>query len=95
MKSSFEQFILSKQMAEEFEWKQRRIEREMLEQQRREEREEDRKRHAKELHEMRLKESRQQEQLNNLLQIAVTGMMAYMTAKHQNANDDSKPLGKN
>jgi hypothetical protein len=94
-KSSFEQFILSKQMAEEFEWKQRRIEREMLEQQRREEREEDRKRRAEELHEMRLKESRQQEQLNNLLQIAVTGMMAYMTAKHQNANDDSKPPGKN
>jgi len=60
-------------MAEEFEWKQRRIERELLEQQRREERED----------EMRLTESRQQEQFNKLLQIAMTGMMAYMTASQQ------------
>ena len=48
-------------MAEEFEWKQRRIERDLLEQQRREEREEDRRRRAEELHEMRMTESRQQE----------------------------------
>jgi hypothetical protein len=31
----------------------------------------------------RLKESRQQEQFNHLLQIAMTGMMAYMTASQQ------------
>ena len=72
-------------MAEEFEWKQRRIERELLEQQRREERED----------EMRLTESRQQEQFNKLLQIAMTGMMAYMTASQQKKDDESKPPGKN
>ncbi len=94
-KSSFKQFIISKQMAEEFEWKQRRIEWDLLEQQHREEREEDRRRRAKELHEMRLKESRQQEQFNNLLQIAMTGMMAYMTASQQKKDDESKPPGKN
>jgi hypothetical protein len=82
-------------MAEEFEWKQRRIERELLEQQRREEREEDRRRRAEELHEMRLMESRQQEQFNNLLQIAMTGMMAYMTASQQKKDDESKLPGKN
>ncbi len=60
------------------ETKENRVE--LLEQQHREEHDEDRRRRAEELHEMRLKESRQQEQFNNLLQIAVTGMMAYMTA---------------
>jgi hypothetical protein len=44
---------------------------------------------------MRLKESRQQEQFNNLLQIAMTGMMAYMTASQQKKDDESKPPGKN
>jgi hypothetical protein len=57
-KSSFEQYIMSKQMAEEFEWRQRRIECDFLEQQHREEREEDRRRREEELHEMRLKEGR-------------------------------------
>ncbi len=80
-KSSFEQYILSKQMAEEFEWKQQRIEREVLEQQHKEERDKDRRRHEEELHEMRLKESRQQQQMNTFLQFAMTGMMAFMGVK--------------
>jgi hypothetical protein len=42
-KSSFEQFLLSKQMAEEFDMKQRRMEREYLELRHQEEHEEDRK----------------------------------------------------
>jgi hypothetical protein len=68
-RTSFEQYILSKQMAEEYEWKQRRMERVFLEQQHREEREEDRKRREEELHEMKLKESRQQQQMNNFVAI--------------------------
>jgi hypothetical protein len=47
-KSSFEQFILSKQMAEEFEMKQRRLEREFLELHHQEEHEEDRKKREQE-----------------------------------------------
>jgi hypothetical protein len=66
-----------KQMVKEFEWKQRRIEREHQEQQRKEEREEDRRRHEEELHKMRLKESRQQQQMDTFLQFAMTGMMAF------------------
>jgi hypothetical protein len=58
-KTSFEQYIMSKQMVEEFEWRQQRMERDFLEQQHREEWEEDRRRHEEELHEMRLKEGRQ------------------------------------
>jgi len=57
-------------MAEEFEWRQRRLERE-----------EESARHEEELHEMRRKESRQQEQFSMLMQMAVTGMMAYFGAK--------------
>ena len=53
----------------------------MLEQQRNEEHEEDRRRREEELHEMRLNESRQQQQMNNFLQFAMTGMMAYMGVK--------------
>jgi hypothetical protein len=80
-KSSFEQSILSKQMAEEFEWKQWRIERDLLEQQHKEEHEKDMRRHEEELHEIRLKKSRQQQQMNNFLQFAMTGMMAYVGVK--------------
>ena len=94
-RTSFEQYILSKQMAEEYEWKQRRMERDFLEQQRREEREEDRKRREEELHEMKLKESRQQQQMNNFLQFAMAGMMAFMGAKVPKSDDDSKPPGQN
>jgi hypothetical protein len=81
-KTSFEQYLLSKQMAEKYEWKQRRMEWDFLEQQRREEREEDRMmRWEEELHEIKLKESRQQQQMNNFLQFAMTGMMAFMGVK--------------
>jgi hypothetical protein len=69
-KASFDQYILSKQMVEEYEWKQHRIEHDLLEQQHQEEHEEDRRRREEELHEMKLKESRQQQQMNNFLQFA-------------------------
>jgi hypothetical protein len=61
-KSSFEQFLISKQMAEEFDMKQRRMEREYLELRRQEEREEDRKKREQEREDERLsrKEERKQ-----------------------------------
>ncbi len=92
-RTSFEQYILSKQMTEEYEWKQHRMERDFLEQQRQEEREEDRRRREEELHEMKLKVSRQQQQMNNFLQFTMTGMMAFMGVKLQKNDDDSKPPG--
>jgi hypothetical protein len=67
---AFSSFLQQRQMAEEFEWRQRRLERE-----------EESARHEEELHEMRRKESRQQEQFSMLMQMAVTGMMAYFGAK--------------
>jgi hypothetical protein len=94
-KSSFEQYILSKQMTEEFEWKELRMERDFVEQQHWEEHEEDRRRREEELHEMRLKESRQQQQRNNFLQFAMTGMMAFMGVKLPKHDDDSKLPGHN
>jgi hypothetical protein len=66
-------------MAEEFEWKQRRLEME-----------EACARHEEELHELQRKESRQQEQMNNLFQLAMTGIMAYMGIKKSGSNDDGK-----
>jgi hypothetical protein len=92
----FEQYILSKQMTEEYKWKQHKMVWIFLKQQCREEREEDRKRREEELHEMKLKESRQQhQQMNNLLQFAMAvGMMAFVRAKFPQ-NDDSKPPGQN
>jgi hypothetical protein len=60
----FEHFIMSKQMAKEFEWKHQRIEWELLEQQHKEEREENRRRHKEKLQKTRPKESRQQQQMN-------------------------------
>jgi hypothetical protein len=90
----FEQYILSKQMAEEYKWKQHKMVWIFLEQQCWEEHEEDRKRREEELHEMKLKESRQQQQMNNLLQFAMAGMMAFVRAKFPQ-NDDSKPPGQN
>ena len=53
--ASFSVFLQQRQMAEEFEWKQRRLEMEDA-----------RARHEEELHELQRKESRQQEQMNNL-----------------------------
>ena len=67
--NAFSTFVQQRQMAEEFEWRQRRLERE-----------EERARCEEELHEMRRKESRQQEQFSMLMQMAVTGMMAYLRA---------------
>jgi len=68
--NAFSTFLQQRQMAEEFEWRQRRLERE-----------EERARREEELHEMRRKESRQQEQFSMLMQMAVTGMMTYLGAK--------------
>ena len=67
---AFSSFLQQRQMAEEFEWRQRRLERE-----------EESARREEELHEMRRKESRQQEHFSMLMQMAVTGMMAYFGAK--------------
>jgi len=75
--ASFSALLQQRQMAEEFEWKQRRLEME-----------EARARHEEELHELRRKESRQQEQMNNLFQLAMTGIKAYMGMKKSGSNDD-------
>jgi len=66
-------------MAEEFEWKQRRLEME-----------EARTRREEELYGLWRKESRQQEQMNNLFQLAMTGIMAYMGMKKSGSNDEGK-----
>jgi hypothetical protein len=66
-------------MAEECEWKLRRLEME-----------EARGRREEELHELQLKESRQQEQMNNLFQLAMIGMMAYMEMRKSGSNDEGK-----
>jgi hypothetical protein len=71
--NAFETLLQQRQLLEDLEWRQRRLDRE----EERARREEDRLRREEELHEMRRKESRQQEQLSTLLQMAVTGMMAY------------------
>jgi hypothetical protein len=49
-------------------------------------------RHEKELHEMRRKESWQQEQLSMVMQMAITGMTAYLGAKKPCDCDDHEPL---
>jgi len=77
--ASFSALLQQRQMAEEFEWKQRRFEME-----------EARARREEELHELRRKESRQQEQMNNLFQLAMTGIMAYMGTKKSGSNDEGK-----
>jgi hypothetical protein len=76
--ASFSAFLQQRQI-EEFEWKQRRLEME-----------EARARHEEELHELQRKESRQQEHMNNLFQLAMTGIMAYMGMKKSGSNDDGK-----
>jgi len=47
-------------------------------------------RREEELHELWRKESRQQEQMNNLFQLAMTDIMAYMGMKKSGINDDEK-----
>jgi hypothetical protein len=80
--NAFYTFLQQRQMAEEFEWRQRHLERE-----------EERARRKEELHEMRRKVSRHQEQLSMLMQMAVTGMMAYLGAKKtgHHHDDDNHP----
>jgi len=75
--NAFSTFLQQRQMAEEFEWRQHRLERE-----------EERARREEKLHEMRGKESRQQEQFSMLMQMAVTGMMAYLGAKKTGCHHD-------
>jgi len=77
--ASFSALLQQRQMAEEFEWKQRRFEME-----------EARARREEELHELRRKESRQQEQMNNLFQLAMTGIMVYIGTKKSGSNDEGK-----
>ena len=69
-------------MAEEFEWCQRRYERE----EERIRREEERARREEELHEMRRKESRQQEQMGMVFQAAMAGIMAFWANKKPNGD---------
>jgi len=80
--NAFTTFLQQRQMAEEFEWRQRHLEHE-----------EEQASHEEELHEMRRKESRQQEQFSMLMQMAVTGMMAYLGAKKPpcHHDDDDHP----
>jgi len=77
--ASFSAFLQQRPMTEEFEWKLRRLEME-----------EARAKREEELHELRRKESRQQEQMNNLFQLAMTGMMACMGMKKSGSNDEGK-----
>jgi hypothetical protein len=44
---------------------------------------------------MKLKESRQQQQVNNFLQFAMMGMVAFMRVKVPKNDDNSKPPGEN
>jgi hypothetical protein len=73
-------------MAEEFKWRQRRLEHE--EEKIRQEKEHAR--HEEELHEMRRKESRQQEQICMAFQAAKPGIMVYWGMKRP--HDDKDPL---
>jgi len=89
--SAFATFLQQHQMAEEFEWHQRCLEREEERFRREEERarrEEERARREEELHEMRRKESRQQEQMSIAFQAAMAGIMAFWATKKPD-NDTS------
>jgi len=88
--SVFSTFLQQKQMQEEFELRQRRIERE-----------EARARREEELFELRRKERRQEEQRNRLeeqqnmmFQLAMTGIMAYFGLKKDNDDDKKRPGNK-
>jgi len=91
--NTFAALLQQRQLSEEFEMRQRRLEREE-ERARREEgrarREEERLRREEELHEMRRKESRQQEERSMLFQLAMTGLLAYLGMKKKE-DDDGKP----
>jgi len=85
--AAFASLLQQKQMSEEFEARQRRIERE-----------EARARREEELFELRQKELkmeeqryRQEEQRNMMFQLALTGIMAYFGAKAKEDNDNKKP----
>jgi hypothetical protein len=84
--NAFAAFLQHRQMSEEFELRQRRVERE-----------EARAHREEELHEMRRKEIKQEEQRNMLFQLAITGMMAYFGVnklrKDNEDEDDGKPHG--
>jgi uncharacterized protein YdaU (DUF1376 family) len=71
--NAFGSLLQQLQMAEEFEWKQHRLEHEK-EHLRHEDKQA---RHEEELHEMRRKKSRHQEQMNQLFQLAMTGLMGH------------------
>ena len=86
--NAFESYFQQRQAAEEFEWKQQRMERNLAEEWHKEERDEDCRSHEEEMHEMRMKESRQQQQISMMLQFAMTGMMSYMGMKFPSNNDD-------
>jgi len=90
--SAFATFLQQRQMAEEFEWRQRRYEREEERIRREEERnrrEEERARREEELHEMRRKESRQQEQMGMVFQAAMAGIMAFWANKKPNGDSSA------
>jgi hypothetical protein len=91
--NTFAALLQQRQLSEEFEMRQRRLEREEERQRREEERarrEEERLRREEELHEMRRKESRQQEERSMLFQLAMTGLIAYLGVKKKD-DDDGKP----
>ena len=77
-------------MSEEFEARQRRIEREEARAHRKEELFELR---QKEI-EMEEQRYRQEEQRNMMFQLALTGIMAYFGAKAKDDNDNKKPPAK-
>jgi hypothetical protein len=90
--SAFATFLQQRQMAEEFEWRQRRYEREeerIRQEEERNRREEERARREEELHEMRRKESRQQEQMGMVFQAAMAGIMAFWANKKPNSDSSS------
>jgi hypothetical protein len=86
--AAFASFMQQRQMAEDFEWRQRRLERE----EERARRLEERSCHEEELHEMRRKESRQQEQMSMAFQLALTGLMTYLGTERD--PDDKDPSSK-
>jgi hypothetical protein len=91
--STFAALLQQRQLSEEFEMRQRRLEREEERACREEERarrEEERLRREEELHEIRRKESRQQEERSMLFQLAMTGLLAYLGMKKKE-DDDGKP----
>jgi hypothetical protein len=81
--NAFAAFLQQRQMLEEFDMRQRHLERE-----------EARACREEELHEMRRKESKQEEQRNMLFQIALTGMMAYFGVQKERKDKEDEADGK-